>query len=219
MESLEENFLDGTRSAPSNGKNIPQAFLSQDKMKDFSRLSRFGMTFKPLTENRGEELLTLYLEGFPVKTLVQQEKVQGLTENEVVCGNTWQESSEKWSQLSLLSKTPLCSALEDSVLSSKTLPRWGMMRNGECFQQPPLVLITKEKGCGLLLPTPTCHNSVEGAYPAEYTRVTPTLATHAGGKLNPVWIEWLMGWPQGWTDLKPQVTDKFLSVQQQLGTY
>jgi site-specific DNA-cytosine methylase len=34
----------------------------------FSRLSRFGMTFKPLTESRGEELLTLYLAGFPAKT-------------------------------------------------------------------------------------------------------------------------------------------------------
>ena len=24
----------------------------------------------------------------------------------------------------------------------------------------------------------------------------------AGGKLNPTWVEWLMGFPQGWTDLK-----------------
>jgi len=23
-----------------------------------------------------------------------------------------------------------------------------------------------------------------------------------GGKLNPQWVEWLMGWPSGWTDLK-----------------
>jgi len=44
-----------------------------------------------------------------------------------------------------------------------------------------------------MLPTPTAHNSKEGAYPAEFTRKTPTLATHAGGKLNPMWTEWLMG--------------------------
>lgn len=25
----------------------------------------------------------------------------------------------------------------------------------------------------------------------------------AGGQLNPDWVEWLMGWPIGWTDLKP----------------
>ena len=25
----------------------------------------------------------------------------------------------------------------------------------------------------------------------------------AGGSLNPTWVEWLMGWPLGWTDLNP----------------
>ena len=66
-------------------------------------------------------------------------------------------------------------------------------------------------------PTPTAHNAKEGAYPAEYTRNTPTLATHAGGMLNPPWVEWLMGWPPGWTDLKPLATDKSHCVPQQPG--
>jgi len=30
-----------------------------------------------------------------------------------------------------------------------------------------------------------------------------------GGQLNPNWVEWLMEWPIGWTDLKPLETDKF----------
>jgi hypothetical protein len=38
-----------------------------------------------------------------------------------------------------------------------------------------------------------------------------------GGKLNPEWVEWLMGWPLGWTDLKPLEMDKSHCVQQQLG--
>jgi hypothetical protein len=33
-----------------------------------------------------------------------------------------------------------------------------------------------------------------------------------------MWVEWLMGWPLGWTDLKPLETDKYHFVQQQLGT-
>ena len=33
------------------------------------------------------------------------------------------------------------------------------------------------------------------------------------GQLNPSWVEWLMAWPIGWTDLKPLATDKFRSVQ------
>jgi len=38
-----------------------------------------------------------------------------------------------------------------------------------------------------------------------------------GGSLNPYWVEWLMGWPIGWTDLQPLGTDKFLLWQQQHG--
>jgi len=30
-----------------------------------------------------------------------------------------------------------------------------------------------------------------------------------GGSLNPTWVEWLMGWPLAWTDLRPSGTDKF----------
>ena len=33
-------------------------------------------------------------------------------------------------------------------------------------------------------------------------------------QLNPSWVEWLMGWPIGYTDLKPLETDKFHNVQQ-----
>ena len=40
-----------------------------------------------------------------------------------------------------------------------------------------------------------------------------------GGKLNPAWVEWLMGWPLGWTDLNPLAMDKFRQWQQQHGIY
>ncbi len=30
-----------------------------------------------------------------------------------------------------------------------------------------------------------------------------------GGPLNPNWVEWLMGWPIGWTALEPLATDRF----------
>jgi len=38
-----------------------------------------------------------------------------------------------------------------------------------------------------------------------------------GGQLNPPWVEWLMGWPIGWTDLKPLGTDKSPSALPQPG--
>ncbi len=59
-EYLGGNFSDGEQSVPSSGKPIPQAYCAPDKMTAFSRLSRFGMTYKPLTATRGEELLMSY---------------------------------------------------------------------------------------------------------------------------------------------------------------
>jgi hypothetical protein len=35
------------------------------------------------------------------------------------------------------------------------------------------------------------------------------------GALNPDWVEWLMGWPIGWTDLKPLEMVRFQSWRQQ----
>jgi hypothetical protein len=37
------------------------------------------------------------------------------------------------------------------------------------------------------------------------------------GQLNPTWVEWLMGWPIGHTDLKPLATDKSHSAPPQRG--
>jgi len=35
------------------------------------------------------------------------------------------------------------------------------------------------------------------------------LVTQVGGSLNPTWVEWLMGWPLGWTDCDASATAKF----------
>jgi hypothetical protein len=43
------------------------------------------------------------------------------------------------------------------------------------------------------------------------------LADQVGGKLNPTWVEWLMRWPIGWTDLRLSATDKCPSAQPQPG--
>lgn len=63
--------MDGELFAPSNGENTQQAYCSPDKMTEFSRLSRFGMTFKPLTEDHGKALLMSYLAAFHAKTSVR----------------------------------------------------------------------------------------------------------------------------------------------------
>jgi hypothetical protein len=208
-EFSEATCSDGAQSALLNGSPTPQAFLSPDRMTAFSRLSRFGMTFKPLTADLGADLLTWFLADFRAKTSAQPEEAQESTEPGLRCGGTWPASLAKYDPDSHGWKTAQCSLLGDSGEFLQTFPRWGMTRDGVLSELPTLVPITNVSESGSLLPTPTCHNAKEGNYPAERNRRTPLLATHVGGKIHPHFTEWMMGWPQGWTGLKPLEMDKF----------
>ena len=322
-EYLVENSLDGEQYAPLSLNPMPHAYLPKDKMTDFSRPSRFGMTFGHLTERLGVELLTWFLAGFPARTSVQQEPERASKASDPGCGWKWRESSVKYDPASCLWKTRQCSLLGDLELYSETWPRWGLMRDGECWAQQTLARRTKETESGLW-PTPNCPNGGRrvpddaeirgGRTPTAYKNgkkmqvgleqavkwwptptksdgtggpgnqgragglnlrtavskwptpkandaekrgnfdvtnprnglpaavkryMTPTASIgskcggrHKGkadtlasqiaeienmeqtstGQLNPTWVEWLMGWPEGWTDLKPWGTDKCQSV-------
>ncbi len=66
--------------------------------------------------------------------------------------------------------------------------------------------------------TPTARDWRSGkASQATMERNSRPLSEQVGGSLNPAWVEWLMGWPIGWTDLKPLATDKCPDAQPQLG--
>ena len=156
-EYLGENCSDGQQSAPLNGSHIRRAYLSQDKMKEFSRLSRYGMTFKPLTESRGEELLMLYREGFHAKTSQSQEMEMDWTERDQECGEKWHGLLARFDQNTHLWRTVQCSLLEDLNESLQTLPQWGMTVGGELYLLPTLVQTINENEFGLWL-TPTATN-------------------------------------------------------------
>jgi hypothetical protein len=273
-EFSEAICLDGEQFVPLSGNNTPQAYCAPDKMMGFSRLSRFGMTFKPLTEYLGEELLMLYRAGFHAKTYQLQGTETGLTENEAECGEKWHGLLARFDQDSHLWRTVQCSLLEDLNESLQTLPQWGMTVGGELYLLPTLVQDINENEFGLWL-TPTATNISGRSQEAMEHRIKwrensgrktvppgnlaeqimlsgeipcvdmkkPTMwgtpkaqdsrhalrdrgkgnlgeqvsGLHNGGKLNPLWTEWLMGWWIGWTDLKPLVMDKSPFVQQPLG--
>ena len=250
-EYLEANSLDGEQSALSSGNHTQQAYCAPDKMTVFSRLSRFGMTFKPLTDILGKELLTWYLEDFHAKTSAQQEKVTDLTESDQECGVTWRGWLAKYDPDSCSWKTPQCSLLGEEPESLATLPRWGMTVDGLLWEQPMLEPITRGTESGLWAspnardwkdsgasqgnrkspnlgtmvhwPTPRTAGMCGGTGSWELLNKNTTkeearqMGAGNGGKLNPTWVEWLMGWPLGWTDLKPLETDKSHCVQQQHG--
>jgi hypothetical protein len=52
----------------------------------------------------------------------------------------------------------------------------------------------------LSFPTPTTQDAANNGGPSQSERNTPPLNAVVGGTLNPDWVEWLMGWPVGWTD-------------------
>ena len=225
-EYLGENSLDGAQSAPLNGSRTQQAYCAPDKMTDFSRLSRFGMTFKPLTENLGEELLMSYRAGFHAKTSQLLEKGQESMESDQECGEKWRGSFTKYDQDSCSWKTHQCSLLGDLDEFLETWPQWGLMRDGECWEQRTLEQTIRGTGFGLSekLPTPQASDNRDRgnmSNPSIQRRVAigkqimlSQSVDPNSGQLNPTWVEWLMGWPLGWTDLKPLETDKFHCVQQ-----
>ena len=53
-----------------------------------------------------------------------------------------------------------------------------------------------------IFPTPTCNDAKNNNPPSQRTengRHSDQLNVVAGGSLNPEWVEWLMGFPIGWT--------------------
>ena len=66
-------------------------------------------------------------------------------------------------------------------------------------------------------PTPSASPWRSGTGSKDREGHAPMLPEVIGGQLNPTWVEWLMGWPLGWTDLQPLEMDKFRQWLEQHG--
>ena len=266
-EYLGESCLDGKRAVLLNLTPTVPAYLCGDKTKEISRLSRFGMTLQPLTADRGEALLTSFRADFLAKTFQQPEEAQESTENVQDSGVRWRELFLKYDQDLSSWRTHQCLFQEVLEESSLTLPRWGLMRNGELWERTTPEHLTNETESGCW-PTPSANNyeqtdvdkllerreriksqgingngfglTLANAVQIEErkTWATPRTSDYKScgpvgskshhhmtekqylcaqvkeegqptGHLNPTWVEWLMGWPIGWTDSKPLETDRF----------
>jgi hypothetical protein len=248
-EYLGDICLDGEQSALLNGKPIQQAYCAPGKMTDFLKVSQSGMMFKPLTESLGKELLMSYLGGFHAKIFLPQEKEQELTDNNQECGEKWQGSFAKLDQSSCLWKTHQCSLIEDWEQFSEIWPTWGSMRNGACWERQTLGLNITEREFGLfpdnekffhtpttgtsggsnsrkamqkrgvVWPTPTTGTGGGNAGGSGVRRTAKENGTYVPSSINPNLQEWLMGWPQDWTEIKQLETDKYHKWRQLHGNY
>ncbi len=69
-----------------------------------------------------------------------------------------------------------------------------------------------------MFPTPAASDATRGGAEITPNMTGQSLRQSAGGKLNPMWVAWLMGIPLGWTKLPPSVTAKYLSARRRRGT-
>ena len=219
----EANCLDIDASALSSESHMHKPSWWHDKTMEPSRHSRFGMTYAPLTESLGADLLTWFVADSLAKTSALPETVPDWTAKGQGYGQKWLGLLGKYDPDTHSLKTAQLSLLEDSTGCCPTLPRWGLMLDGELYPQPIPELCTSEKESGFL-PTVTrrdyrsdkCSQETmdkRNAHPRG-----KTLPWVLGGLLNPGWTEWFMGWPIGHTALKPLATDKFQEWRQQHGS-
>ncbi len=214
--ALEEAYLaggysDGAPSAPLSAILTPQASLWHAKTTEFWSHFPSGMTCEHLTDDFGEAMLMSFLEGFPVKTSVPQDPSKDLSDPVLDCGQRWSVSSRRYNLDTCGSRTQTNSSEEDLIPSSPALPRWGTMRGGVCSALTTLELPTAETVSGFW-PTPTASDAMGGPggqRDGGANLRTAVAAAGARGPLNPDWIEWLMGWPAGWTELRPLEMVKF----------
>ena len=208
-----------------------------------------GTTCEPSTAGHGADVSISSPEDFRAKTSVYQGRVQESPEQGLGYGLSFPASSARYDRASSSWKIHPCLFPEGSIPCLVTLPRWGMMRHGELWARgmPARLTSGTESGSwptpkasaggpdfakvdrsrtGLSLqtavamwPTPTAQDSKNNGAPSQMVRNTKPLNAAVGGSLNPTWVEWLMGWPLGWTDCEPLEMDKFHAWLHSHGKY
>ena len=111
-------------------------------------------------------------------------------------------------------RTSQVSFMEELNTFSETWPRSGSLRNGQVFERQTLAHHTEESESSSWA-TPTGRDYKDGSNPSDKVPTNALLGRQAprtpmpGNKsmnntslrLNPKFVEWLMGWPEGWVGL------------------
>jgi len=218
------SYLDTIQSERVKLNPSQEMSSSPDNETDTCQASQSGTMSAASTENPGEDQLMFFAEDSPAKTSLRQVQAKELLESVQSYGRSMRDSLEKCNLYLSLPRTHLCCELGDLELSSKTWPRWGIMLDGELSELGTSVRPIKETECGYW-PTPTTSQDFKpirklapsednGTHGTMLVGRIGTIHPHLIGRyLKPLVTEHLMGWPIGWTELKPLVTDKFRNVQ------
>lgn len=159
--SSEAICWDGERFAPSSGPTTLGRYCLPDSETESCLDSRSGMTCRPSMETPGEGASMSSQAVSHARTSAQPAKELESTARDPECGSTWPGSFARYDRDSSSWKTPQCSLLEGLDVLSETWPRWGMMRNGECWERMTAAPPMSEAGSGLL-PTPLASIATHG---------------------------------------------------------
>ena len=136
--------------------------------------------------------------------------ISGLTSNQGLLFSNQKFVSLRTSMESLLPDPP--DTTQFSTMSSATWNQWVTEQRQDSSQRRKLARRTCEKG-GSSWPTPTARDWKDGTNPSDKAptngllgRAVPRDPTSQPGQLSPDWVDMLMGFPVGWTDLEPWVT-------------
>ncbi len=219
-ESSAESFSDIPQYALSKLNLTHAESYSNDNATESCHASRSGTMCKPSTGVHGAERSMSCAADFPAKTSAQQERAPESPEREADSGPKWQGSFAKWDQDSYSWKTHQCSLLGGWESFSETWPRWGLMRDGACWEVVTQDCQPSEIVFGLW-PAPACSTRIQGKMSAETVKKSCLENGHqihvSGLLILAGWPrskfqsahQWIMGWPIGWTSLKPLAMDKF----------
>ena len=224
--SSEDISWDGEQFVQSKSKTTLGEYCLPDNETESFQDSQYGMTLRRSTENPGEAELMWYQGDSPVRTYLPQEKEQEFVVSDLECGPRWPESLARYNPDSYSWRTAQCSLVEGLESFSEIFPNWGMMRDGECWEDdtPEPTVVERESGFWPA-PTKSWGEGREGGSGARDNFTlrlgvsNKVLGLHMRKKLSPNFGEMLMGWTTGWTDLKPLAMDKFQQWQHLHGNY
>jgi len=228
VESSETCSSDISLLAQSKSKRIPEKFCLQGSLTVAYLDSLFGMTcapsaptiqIAPNTSNgcAGSETGCVSVEGSRARTSVAPGKVQESTENDQACGVSSPVSLARYDPLTSSWKIPQCSLFGGQRESLQTWPAWGMWDETECWELDTPELHIYGKECGFWHPTPTkCDykganmrgEKQRESQLKEWLHVRYSQGAHTTYP-HPTFLEQVMGWTIGWTELAPLETGKF----------
>jgi hypothetical protein len=235
-ESSAASFSDITLFAPLKSNDTADNGSLTANGKASCHASPCGMTCEPSTGARGEELPMWSAEDSHVRTSpLPIQTATDSKESEADSGKKWPGSFAKFDPASCSWRTHQCSLFGGWEAYSETWPEWGIMLLGECWADKTSGQRSSAKESGYW-PAMTCNGwRSEGSIKQLRKLVEMGVTTEGeaqamsggslrpermeawqrpreeadGGRMNPAWGEWLMGWPIGWTGRMPLETDKY----------